>query len=65
MDQPNEPLLTSTVPASGERIPRLGLGTWQVFDVAGDAGRRKQLAEVLQVFVAAGGRVVDTSPPVW
>ena len=27
-------LLTRAIPATGERIPVVGLGTWQVFDVA-------------------------------
>ena len=60
--KPNEPLLTGVIPSSGERIPRLGLGTWQVFDVGGDAARRQELAQALRAFAAAGGRMVDTSP---
>ena len=35
----------------------MGLGTWQVFDVAGDARELAQAKETLRVFVgaAAGG----------
>lgn len=50
------------IPSSGVEITRIGLGTWQTFDVGGDAARRTQLAEVLRVFTAGGGDVVDTSP---
>ncbi len=50
------------IPASGEAIPLIGLGTWQSFDVAADTGARKPLREVLQGFVQAGGRLVDSSP---
>lgn len=30
-------LLERAIPSSGETLPAVGLGTWQVFDVAGDA----------------------------
>jgi len=48
------------IPASGEALPAIGLGTWQTFDVRG-AGTAP-LREVLRAFHAAGGRVVDSSP---
>jgi diketogulonate reductase-like aldo/keto reductase len=50
------------IPASGERLPVIGVGTWQTFDVGGDAAARAALREVLRVFFASGGRVVDSSP---
>ena len=50
------------IPASGETLPVIGLGTWQTFDVGADAGARPALQEVLQVLFAAGARVVDSSP---
>ncbi|MBC7897615.1 MAG: aldo/keto reductase [Cytophagaceae bacterium] len=62
MAQTNAALLTSPIPSTGERIPRIGLGTWQVFDVGSDATRRAGLAETLRVFTQGGGRVVDSSP---
>jgi len=40
----------------------IGLGTWQTFDVGGDAIGRAQAREVLARFVAAGGQMVDSSP---
>ncbi|MBX7183981.1 MAG: aldo/keto reductase [Vicinamibacteria bacterium] len=52
----------SVIPSSGRLLARVGLGTWQTFDVGADKARRAALAEVLQVFTAAGADVVDTSP---
>lgn len=43
-------------------LPRIGLGTWQTFDVGPLAMSRKPLEEVLARFVQLGGRVVDSSP---
>jgi diketogulonate reductase-like aldo/keto reductase len=64
---PTEPtaasgLLARRIPKTGEDIPAVGLGTWQVFDVAGDATELAQAKETLRTFVSLGGRVVDSSP---
>jgi len=61
MSQP-EPLHRATIPATGERIARVGLGTWQTFDVGADRARRARLGETLRVFEASGASVIDTSP---
>jgi diketogulonate reductase-like aldo/keto reductase len=50
------------IPATGETLPVIGIGTWQTFDVGASAADRAPLSEVLQAFVHAGGRVVDSSP---
>ena len=50
------------IPKTGESLPAVGLGTWQVFDVAGDAAETAQARDTLKVFVERGGRVVDSSP---
>jgi diketogulonate reductase-like aldo/keto reductase len=55
-------MLQRAIPSSGEKIPVIGLGSWQVFDVGPDAAQRQPLEEVLSRFVALGGRVVDSSP---
>ena len=55
-------MLTRPIPSSGERLPVIGLGTWQTFDVGRDAGARGELREVLESFVRGGGKVVDSSP---
>jgi diketogulonate reductase-like aldo/keto reductase len=50
------------IPKSGETIPAVGLGTWQAFDVAGDAAETAQAREALKTLVELGGRVIDSSP---
>jgi diketogulonate reductase-like aldo/keto reductase len=50
------------VPATGEMLGVVGLGTWQTFDVGRSPAERKPLSEVLQALYAAGGSVVDSSP---
>jgi diketogulonate reductase-like aldo/keto reductase len=54
--------LARRIPKTGEAIPAVGLGTWQVFDVASDAKEKSQAQETLKVFVERGGRLVDSSP---
>jgi len=48
------------IPRTKEALPTVGLGTWQAFDV--DAAGRAPLVEVVKQFLAAGGRVIDSSP---
>jgi diketogulonate reductase-like aldo/keto reductase len=50
---------TRAIPSSGERLPVIGLGTWQTFDVGGDAAAREPLREVLKLL---SGNVIDSSP---
>ena len=55
--------LARAVPATGERIPVVGLGTWLTFDVGGaDSPARRARGDILAAFFDAGGRVVDSSP---
>src|SRR3954462_8789503 len=58
----SSPMLTRTIPSSGEKLPVIGLGTWQTFDVGTSAGERTPLGQVLSLLVKSGGRVVDSSP---
>lgn len=60
--QGTAPLLTSPIPSTGERLPRIGLGTWKGFDVGDNATERAELTQALEVFAAAGARMIDTSP---
>ncbi len=55
-------MIERRIPKTGEAIPAIGLGTWQVFDVAGNAAEMAQAKETLKVFVEQGGRVIDSSP---
>src|SRR5436309_1177849 len=55
-------MLTRTIASSGEKLPVIGLGTWRAFDVDLTTDNRRQLEEVLSLFVKFGGRVIDSSP---
>ena len=55
-------MIQRAIPSSGEKLPVIGLGTYQSFDVGASAGDRQPLEEVLQAFVRLGGRVIDSSP---
>jgi len=55
-------MMMRRVPSSGELLPVIGLGTWQTFNVGHKASDRAELEQVLQEFVALGGRVLDSSP---
>jgi diketogulonate reductase-like aldo/keto reductase len=55
-------MLTRAIPASGEKLPVIGLGTWKVFDVDLTPENEKQLDDVLSLFVKMGARVIDSSP---
>jgi aryl-alcohol dehydrogenase-like predicted oxidoreductase len=53
---------TRRIPGKDETLPVIGMGSSNTFDVGGAASEREPLREVLRLFTAAGGRVVDTSP---
>jgi len=55
-------IVSRPIPASGEHLPLIGLGTWQVFDVGNDRAARAPLREVLDAFAKSGGRMIDSSP---
>ena len=56
-------MLTRRIPRTGETIPVVGMGTWQTFDPPSPTpAALERLAEVLRVFIAGGGRVIDSSP---
>ena len=56
------PVLTRRIPASGEAIPVVGLGTWITFNVGNAPRARDACAEVVRAFFAQGGRLIDSSP---
>jgi len=53
---------TSTIPATGEAIPAVGMGTWITFNVGEDIKARNQRTEVLRNFFEQGGGMIDSSP---
>src|SRR5688572_18175421 len=59
---PPQRMHTRPIPATGEPLPVIGVGTWQGFDVAGDTEETARLGEVVAALFAAGGSVIDSSP---
>ncbi|HEV2805252.1 MAG TPA: aldo/keto reductase [Chthoniobacterales bacterium] len=57
-----QPLLERAIPSTGEKLPVIGLGSWQVFDVGPGDAERRPLEDVMARLVGLGGRVVDSSP---
>jgi aryl-alcohol dehydrogenase-like predicted oxidoreductase len=55
-------VITRAIPSSGEKLPVIGLGSWQTLDVDLRPNTGKQLGDVLSQFVKLGGRVIDSSP---
>ena len=55
-------VLTRPIPASGEELPLVGLGSWISFNVGNDGAARNSCTEVVREFFAAGGRLIDCSP---
>ena len=55
-------MLMRSIPASGEKLPVIGLGTWKVFDVDLTPENEKELSDVLSLLVKMGARVIDSSP---
>jgi hypothetical protein len=54
--------ITRAIPATGERLPVIGLGTWITFNVAPDVTNEAPLVPVMQAFFASGGAMIDSSP---
>ncbi|MCU7827434.1 MAG: aldo/keto reductase [Candidatus Thiodiazotropha sp. (ex Myrtea sp. 'scaly one' KF741663)] len=55
-------ILKRQIPASGELIPILGMGTWQTFDVANYPELVQRRSQVLKAFFELGGGMIDSSP---
>ena len=56
------PLIQRTIPASGQTLPVIGVGTSGSYEVPLDSPEFGTLREVLKVFFDGGGRLIDTSP---
>ena len=53
---------TKPIPASGEALPIIGMGSFVTFNVGADKALRDARAQVLQAFFDGGGKLVDSSP---
>jgi len=58
----NTPLRTRTIPATGEEVPVIGMGTSGSFEVRRGSAEFQALSEVLRRFFDGGGRIIDTAP---
>jgi len=56
------PIQMRAIPATGEQIPVVGMGTWITFNVGEDVAARTARAEVMKTFFEMGGGMVDSSP---
>lgn len=48
--------------SSKEKIPAIGIGTWQTFDISSNTKEFQNLSKVLAEFYKMGGTVIDSSP---
>lgn len=62
MAQPTSAIDARFARIAGERLPVVGVGTYQSFDVGAAPTQRAELKEVLRALVKHGGSVVDSSP---
>lgn len=58
----NETIRQRVIPSSGKKLPVVGIGTWQTFDVDGDEAIMATLKQVLNEIYSLGGTVIDSSP---
>jgi diketogulonate reductase-like aldo/keto reductase len=56
------PAITRVIPTRGERIPPLGLGSSQTFNLASGSPGYDEAREVIKLFRELGGKVIDSSP---
>lgn len=55
-------LLVRRIPATGETLPAIGVGTSGSYEVPAGSPEFAALRDVLKTFFDGGGRVIDTSP---
>ena len=61
-DHVTSPIITRVIPASGEMLPVIGMGSWKTFDVESDTTDRARCVKILQTFFNRGGGMIDSSP---
>ncbi len=58
----SDSMLRKAIPGSGEQLPVVGLGTYNVFDVASTPVEIATRKEIVKRLTGAGGSLLDTSP---
>lgn len=57
-----EKMLSRPIPASGEALPIIGLGTYQVFDVSRTAANLAARRSIVELMLEKGASLIDSSP---
>lgn len=55
-------MIERSIPSTGEKIPVVGLGSWQQFDVNTSDPEVAALKDVLSAMQASGAKLIDSSP---
>lgn len=55
-------IISKAIPATNERIPVIGMGSWLTFSVGGDKEDRARCVKILEAFFERGGGMIDSSP---
>jgi diketogulonate reductase-like aldo/keto reductase len=56
------PLLTRKIPATGEDLPVIGLGTARTFNIDVASGEMSDALEVVKTLLNGGAKLIDTAP---
>jgi aryl-alcohol dehydrogenase-like predicted oxidoreductase len=57
-----QPLIQKKIPASGESIPIIGIGTARRYEEVKSEAEKASLRDTIRQFQALGGKVIDSSP---
>jgi diketogulonate reductase-like aldo/keto reductase len=57
-----ENMISKTIPSSGESLPVVGLGTYNVFDVESTPAEIELRRKLVEALTQSGGSLLDTSP---
>jgi diketogulonate reductase-like aldo/keto reductase len=55
-------LITKPIPSTGEKIPVIGLGSSQTFNLTAGSADYNAARDVIKLFKDLGGKVIDTAP---
>lgn len=58
----SEEMIRKAIPSSGENLPIIGLGTYNVFDVASTPDNIATSKAIVDLLTGEGGSLIDTSP---
>jgi len=58
----HEQMMKKPIPVSGEQLPIIGLGTYNVFDVESSPGEIGIRQKIVERLLSSGGSLLDTSP---